>query len=156
MDGDRSGPRLLSAALATAVVLAVIVGIGYALQRPPRARRRIAQNPVEHAEAVWPVVVPASGSGLDIDEDGLFVDDVAAWFTYAPSAIEEAIRDGARGADGVLVHMLRRTFPRLQWPPREDSPIHPQWNAMVRLVAESLNMDPDPSPIDKPRLHVVS
>mgnify|MGYP000019069846 CR=1 FL=1 len=89
-----------------------------------------------------------SKSGIAIDQDGrVVIVDFAAWFQFAPDAIEAAIADGAGGADGILIHVMRRALPRLRWPPDPAGPIGQQWPVMTRLIAERLVFDPEPEPV---------
>jgi hypothetical protein len=81
-----------------------------------------------------------------MDEKGLYISSYENFFKYMPNAIEDAISDGAGGAQGILIHIMRRAFPRVEWPPNEESPVYPQWRSMIYLVAEGLNIEPEPEP----------
>jgi len=62
-----------------------------------------------------------------------------------PDAIEQARRDGVRGAEPILAAAFRRMLPRYRWPPAEDASLEPQWRAMVKDVAAIFETDPEPS-----------
>jgi hypothetical protein len=100
-------------------------------------------------------VNPSPNHGIEIQPTRLEVVDLNAFRNFAANAIERAVQNGARGASGVLVEMMRQAFPRYPWPPKADSVLWPQWCAMVKDVAEALHMEPEPEPIGRPKLRVV-
>jgi hypothetical protein len=73
-----------------------------------------------------------------VREGTIVLVDRAAWMAEVPDRIHEAVADGARGADGVLLHVMRRIAPDEDWPPADDR----QWREMVRVVAATLRLDP--------------
>lgn len=97
----------------------------------------------------------SSSFGLSIDKNGVYISDWAKWMEVAPQAFENAISDGARGADGVLIHVLRRVLPRVQWPPPEGTAEYAQFWKMVEVVAQNLQIDPEPEPLDNRRLTLI-
>ncbi len=131
---------------------AALLGLSAALEKD---RRAFAQTSLFHHQESFPNPAPVSAPsfGLEVDDQGVYVQDIGAWISAAPQAFEDAIRDGALGAQGVLVHVLRRALPRYRWPPDASSPHYPQFAAMVKKVAEDLHYDPEPEP--KTRLSVV-
>ena len=102
-----------------------------------------------------PAPNPQVRHGLSITEKGLSVDNWGEWMAFAPDAVQRAIEDGARGADGVLVHVMRRVFPHAEWPPRETDVRYPQWRSLVGVIASTLQMDLHPDPQSTRRLELV-
>lgn len=109
---------------------------------PRSGLKPFAQNPA-------PLILPQPeirNAGLAIEDGRVVIESYDAWMQYAPAAIEGALADGARGTDGILIHVMRRALPRHRWPPELGSPIAQQWPQMLQQVAEKLGFDPDPEP----------
>lgn len=85
------------------------------------------------------------------------VSSVDAWLELAAPTIEEATQAGIRGAEPILIAVMRKAIPRVAWPPHEDEPMYGQWRAMVRDVAEALHLEPEPEgPAKRGNLRIVS
>lgn len=121
-------------------------------------RRRTFLNPasgINRSEEVVsddPVAAEQiSNAGLAVENGRIVITNYDEWFVFAPLAIEEAIADGAGGASGVVVHIMRRALPRYPWPPAPDTELARQWPEMVKTVAEKLRLDPEPEPSRTPQ-----
>ena len=87
-----------------------------------------------------------SHSGVCVVDGRVTIASYDNWIAFSSRAIAEALVDGARGADGVLIHVMRRALPRHQWPPDPTSAMATQWPQMVQVVAERLHLEPEPQP----------
>lgn len=111
--------------------------------------RRAIRNPLPVsivAEAPEVVGLLEPTAGLAVEDGRIVITSYDAWMRYAPQAIETALADGARGTDGILIHVMRRALPRLRWPPEPGSRIAEQWPQMLQQVAEKLGFNHDPEP----------
>lgn len=127
------------------VLLLVALGLAMAVRRSHRPRRHALTT-------ANPRAIRNEAVGIAVDDHGLYIENWGAWFDFAPQAIEDAVAAGVVGADGVLNHVLRRALPRLPWPPPPESPLANDWRSMVKIVAESLNLEPEPHPGSRLRL----
>lgn len=144
----------MKSSTATAIAIAAVVTIGAAsgaylasrTYRTPvelivdRRDRQRSYNPIR------PVDTIPERSGLAVEDDQIVITSYDEWVRFAPIAIEDALIDGAVGAQGVLVDVMRRALPRYRWPPDPGSPLEQQWPKMVEIVAEKLRLGLDPDP----------
>lgn len=83
-------------------------------------------------------------TGIEIVDGRMTVTDWGAWMAWAPDAIAAAVADGALGATGVMIAIMRKALPKHAWPPHEEDLRYPAWRMMVGIVAKRMNLEPDP------------
>jgi hypothetical protein len=138
-------------AQAQAIALVALVATTAVLVRQ-RGRTRVR---VRARSSVAPQSVPNPSPGVVVRDGCLVVDSYDALFALLPDALEQARRDGVRGAEPILATVFARLLPRHQWPPQEGSSLETQWRLMVKDVAELFELDPEPTRQTKPGLRVV-
>lgn len=152
------------AVVTTAVVLtAVHVHATSTWPQSVPQRRTIlrSRRPLPIPSFVLPEIVlnpaPArSHSGIVVTDDRIMIESYDTWIDFASKAVAQALVDGARGADGVLIHVMRRALPHHAWPPSPTNAIARQWPDMVAVVAQKLRLDPEPQPEHTSRrLHLI-
>jgi hypothetical protein len=86
----------------------------------------------------------ARDSGVHVEGDRIVVESYDKMLTFFAEAFEQARIDGLRGPEQILAIVFRRALPRYRWPPLSESPLAPQWQAMIKDVAALFEPEPDP------------
>lgn len=89
------------------------------------------------------IIIPQNECGLKMVDGEIIITSWDRWMTWGPSAVQDALHDGASNSIQILSHVLRRAFPNNQWPPHVGSKTNESWRTLIFNLNKLIDKNAD-------------